>query len=107
MLSSVLFDFKTSFSKHRLSLLFSTGWERVHVVRRYAHCFFDTIRCLLMFAQAITISALFSLHKDVVPEIWDNELTDGLDNLMDENGILWDDMDTLPDVSDAELDRVS
>ncbi|WAR20896.1 FBX41-like protein, partial [Mya arenaria] len=31
----------------------------------------------------------------------------GLRGLMDENGILWDDMDTLPDVSDSELGRMS
>ena len=31
----------------------------------------------------------------------------GLSYIMDENGIMWDDGDdTLPDVSDSELDRV-
>lgn len=33
--------------------------------------------------------------------------TDGnFDEIMDDNGILWDDMDTLPDVSDSELDHL-
>lgn len=39
----------------------------------------------------------------------DMERTDGVfKNIMDENGILWDDDDmaTLPDVSDSEFDRV-
>lgn len=39
----------------------------------------------------------------------DWERTDGVfKNIMDENGILWDDDDmaTLPDVSDSEFDRV-
>lgn len=48
----------------------------------------------------------FLVHNCVDTDVMEDEMVDGLANLMDENGILWDDMDTLPDVSDAELDRV-
>lgn len=70
---------------------------------------------------SITYFAYLSLLFSVVPVLdatgrknvnkhgtvgLDKDEVEDLDNLMDENGILWDDMDTLPDVSDAELDRV-
>lgn len=50
-------------------------------------------------------------HKTDVIDLADHnvsEQTDGaFKNIMDENGILWeDDMATLPDVSDSEFDRV-
>ncbi|KAL4231532.1 hypothetical protein ACF0H5_009113 [Mactra antiquata] len=58
---------------------------------------------------SVDASVIDGLSRDKLHDQHSRDQTDGIfNNIMDENGILWDDDNaTLPDVSDSELDRVS